>query len=286
MEEEENAEKEKPQSITDDSKEADDDGSATRQFNVLVVEDNTELLNLTCDALHEWYHIYRATNGLEALNVLAGESIDVIVSDVMMPVMDGIELCRRVKGDIIYSHIPLILLTAKTTLEAKVEGMESGADVYLEKPFSIQQLHLQIKNLLRMRQNFHKRMSSLNGDLEKVQPSEFGLTRQNLQFVEHVQQILIDNMSDESFSIDSMAGMMNMSRSSFYRKLKSLTGQSPVDFLKSQRITRGAALLLEGFFVTEVAVKVGFSSSSYFTKCFKQQFEMLPKEYVKEHTQK
>lgn len=286
VEEEENAEKEKPQSITDDSKEADDDGSATRQFNVLVVEDNTELLNLTCDALHEWYHIYRATNGLEALNVLAGESIDVIVSDVMMPVMDGIELCRRVKGDIIYSHIPLILLTAKTTLEAKVEGMESGADVYLEKPFSIQQLHLQIKNLLRMRQNFHKRMSSLNSDLEKVQPSEFGLTRQNLQFVEHVQQILIDNMSDESFSIDSMAGMMNMSRSSFYRKLKSLTGQSPVDFLKSQRITRGAALLLEGFSVTEVAVKVGFSSSSYFTKCFKQQFEMLPKEYVKEHTQK
>ena len=172
VEEKENAEKEKPQSITDDSKETDDDGSATRQFNVLVVEDNTELLNLTCDALHEWYHIYRATNGLEALNVLAGESIDVIVSDVMMPVMDGIELCRRVKGDIIYSHIPLILLTAKTTLEAKVEGMESGADVYLEKPFSIQQLHLQIKNLLRMRQNFHKRMSSLNGDLEKVQPSE------------------------------------------------------------------------------------------------------------------
>ncbi len=285
VEEDADAEKEKPQGMADDSRETPGDGAATRQFSVLVVEDNAELLSLTCDALHEWYHIYRATNGLEALNVLAGESIDIIVSDVMMPVMDGIELCHRVKGDIIYSHIPLILLTAKTSLEAKVEGMESGADVYLEKPFSVHQLHLQINNLLRMRQNFHKHMSSLNGDLAKVQPSEFGLTRQNLQFVERVQKILIDNMSDESFSIDSMASMMNMSRSSFYRKLKSLTGQSPVDFLKSQRITRGAALLLEGFSVTEVSVKVGFSSSSYFTKCFKQQFDMLPKEYVKEHTQ-
>ena len=201
-----------------------------------------------------------------------------------MPAMDGIELCRRVKSDLNYSHIPFILLTAKTTIEAKVEGMESGADVYLEKPLSIQQLHLQIKNLLRMRQNFHKHMSSLNGDLEELQPSEYGLTRQSLQFVEHVQQILIENMSDEGFSIDSMAGMMNMSRSSFYRKLKSLTGQSPVDFLKSQRIKRAAALLLEGYTITEVSVKVGFSSSSYFTKCFKQQFNMLPKEYIKEHT--
>ena len=263
-----------------------DEGDSTRQFSVLVVEDNAELLGLTCDALGGWYHVYKAANGVEALNVLAGESIDVIVSDVMMPVMDGIELCRRVKGDINYSHIPLIMLTAKTTLEAKVEGMESGADVYLEKPFSIQQLHLQIKNLLRMRQNFHKRMSALNGDLKEVQPSEFGLTRQNLQFVERVQQILSDNMSDEGFSIDSMAGMMNMSRSSFYRKLKSLTGQSPVDFLKSQRITRAAALLLEGYNITEVSVKVGFSSASYFTKCFKQQFKMLPKDYVKEHTEK
>ena len=263
-----------------------DDGDDTRQFSVLVVEDNAELLGMTCDVLRDWYRVYKAANGVEALNVLAGESVDVIVSDVMMPVMDGIELCRRVKGDINYSHIPLIMLTAKITLEAKVEGMESGADVYLEKPFSIQQLHLQIKNLLRMRQNFHKRMSSLNGDLEELQPSEFGLTRQNLQFVERVQQILAENMSDEGFSIDSMAGMMNMSRSSFYRKLKSLTGQSPVDFLKSQRITRAAALLLEGYNITEVSVKVGFSSASYFTKCFKQQFNMLPKEYVKSRQEK
>lgn len=258
-----------------------DDSEGTRQFSVLVVEDNAELLGMTCEALHDWYRVYKAGNGVEALNVLAGESVDVIVSDVMMPVMDGMELCRRVKGDINYSHIPLILLTAKITLDAKVEGMESGADVYLEKPFSIQQLHLQIKNLLRMRQNFHKRMSSLNGNLEELQPSEFGLTRQNLEFVERVQQILAENMSDDGFSIDSMAGMMNMSRSSFYRKLKSLTGQSPVDFLKSQRITRAASLLLEGYNITEVSVKVGFSSASYFTKCFKQQFNMLPKEYVK-----
>ena len=253
---------------------------------ILVVEDNEELLALLLQVLSKNYHVLTAKNGKQALNIIMKEQLDLVVSDVMMPVMDGIELCRRVKGDINYSHIPLIMLTAKITLEAKVEGMESGADVYLEKPFSIQQLHLQIKNLLRMRQNFHKRMSSLNGDLEELQPSEFGLTRQNLQFVERVQQILAENMSDEGFSIDSMAGMMNMSRSSFYRKLKSLTGQSPVDFLKSQRITRAAALLLEGYNITEVSVKVGFSSASYFTKCFKQQFNMLPKEYVKSRQEK
>ncbi len=258
-----------------------DDGK-TRSFSVLVVEDNAELLSMVCEALHDWYRVLRAANGVEALNVLAGETVDVVVSDVMMPVMDGIELCRRVKGDMNYSHIPVILLTAKTTIEAKVEGMENGADVYMEKPFSMQQLHLQINNLLRMRQEFHKRMLELDGDVATVQPSEYGLTRQNLQFVEGVQRILNENMGDESFSIDSMAGMMNMSRSSFYRKLKSLTGQSPVDFLKVQRIKRAAALLPEGYSVAEVSVKVGFSSASYFTKCFKQHYGMLPKDYVKE----
>lgn len=254
----------------------------TRSFSVLVVEDNAELLSMMCEAMHDWYRVLRASNGVEALNVLAGETVDVVVSDVMMPVMDGIELCRRIKGDMIYSHIPVILLTAKTTIEAKVEGMENGADVYMEKPFSMQQLHLQINNLLRMRQEFHKRMLELDGDVAAVQPSEYGLTRQNLQFVEGVQRILNENMGDEGFSIDSMAGMMNMSRSSFYRKLKSLTGQSPVDFLKVQRIKRAAALLPEGYSVAEVSVKVGFSSASYFTKCFKQHYGMLPKVYVKE----
>lgn len=254
--------------------------SSTKDFCILIVEDNTDLLNMMRDTLRQWFRVLKATNGVEALNVLAGENADVIVSDVMMPVMDGIELCRKVKSEINYSHIPVILLTAKTSVEAKVEGMESGADVYLEKPFSIRQLHLQIMSLLRMRQNFHKRMSQIDGKLDTVKPSEYGITRQNLEFVENVQKILGDNIKDEAFSIDSMAEQMNMSRSSFYRKLKSLTGMSPVDFLKTQRMNKASRLLLDGLNVSEVAVKVGFSSASYFTKCFKQQFGILPREYV------
>ena len=134
---------------------------ANRRFTVLLVEDNLELLNLTREALSTWFRVIRAGNGKEALEILTRQSVDVIVSDVMMPEMDGLELCNHVKSDMAYSHIPVILLTAKTTLESKVEGLESGADVYLEKPFSVKQLYKQIENLLKLRLAFHKQMTDI-----------------------------------------------------------------------------------------------------------------------------
>ena len=118
---------------------------------VLLVEDNVELLEMTADSLQQWYRVLKARNGREALELLANEEVNVIVSDIMMPEMDGLELCNKVKSDINYSHIPVILLTAKTTLESKVEGMENGADAYIEKPFLVQQVRLQIENLLKLR---------------------------------------------------------------------------------------------------------------------------------------
>ena len=121
---------------------------------VLLVEDNVELLEMTADSLQQWYRVLKARNGREALELLANEEINVIVSDIMMPEMDGLELCNKVKSDINYSHIPVILLTAKTTLESKVEGMENGADAYIEKPFLVQQVRLQIENLLKLRHGF------------------------------------------------------------------------------------------------------------------------------------
>ena len=177
--------------------------------------------------------------------------------------MNGLELCSNVKSEIEYSHIPVILLTAKTTLESKVEGLECGADVYIEKPFSIKQLHKQIENLLRLRQSFHKLMASLSGNANQAS-AELAMTQRDCEFV----------------AIDTLAEQMNMSRSNFYRKIKALSGMSPNDYLKALRMNKAAELIQGGTRISEVAAQVGFTSSSYFAKCFKAQYGVLPKEYV------
>lgn len=267
---------------TDQQEEPKTEGAnETRTFRVLLVEDNEELLQMTTDALRPYFRILKAHDGMEALDVLNYNDVDVIVSDVMMPRMDGIELCQRIKEDINYSHIPIILLTAKTSIEAKLEGMQSGADIYLEKPFSAKQLHLQIMNLLRMRQQFYERMRNINnaGDATTTE-GELGMNQQDLQFMERLQQMVAENMRDEEFSIDILAEQMNMSRSSFYRKIKALTDMTPIEYLKMRRLEQAAQLLRQGVRITEVAERVGFTSSSYFAKCFKSRFGVLPKEYI------
>ncbi len=250
-----------------------------KKFTVLLVEDNVDLLNLTRESLAEWFRVLRASNGREALEVLAQENIDVIVSDVMMPEMDGLELCCKVKSEISYSHIPVILLTAKTTLESKVEGLTCGADVYVEKPFSIKQLHMQIENLLKLRQSFHKLMVSLAGDTVAVSTTDFAMSQKDCEFIAKIQGVIAEQLADENFSIDTLSEQMNMSRSNFYRKIKALSGMSPNDYLKTLRMNRAAELIMSGTRISEVAVQVGFTSSSYFAKCFKAQYGVLPKEY-------
>ncbi len=250
-------------------------------YTILLVEDNEELLQMTANALRQYFRVLKARDGQEALDVLPYNDIDVIVSDVMMPRIDGIELCKRIKDDVNYSHIPVILLTAKTTVEAKLEGMQNGADIYLEKPFSIRQLHLQIMSLLRMRQNFHERMKQINGTAAvATNDGELGLSQQDILFMERLQQMVADNMRDEEFSIDQLAEQMNMSRSSFYRKIKALTDLTPIEYLKMRRLEQAATLLRQGLRITEVAERVGFTSSSYFAKCFKARFGVLPKDFV------
>ena len=255
--------------------------SPTRTFHILIVEDNEELLLMTSDALRQHFHVLKARDGIEALDVLKHHDVDIIVSDVMMPRMDGIELCQKVKQDIEYSHIPVILLTAKTSVEAKLEGMKSGAEIYLEKPFSAKQLHLQITSLLRMRQQFYERMRNLDQiPINSTSDDELGMTHQDLLFLERLQRLIDENMRDEEFSIDILAEQMNMSRSSFYRKIKALTDQTPIEYLKTRRLEAAAHLLRQGSRINEVAERIGFSSSSYFAKCFRQKFGMLPKEYA------
>ena len=199
----------------------------------------------------------------------------------MMPEMGGLELCNIIKSNIEYSHIPVILLTAKTTIESKIEGLQSGADVYLEKPFSIKQLHLQIENLLKLRLNFYNLMASITEtNINNEISSDYGITQKDCEFTEKLKVLLAERLADENFSIDSLADQLNMSRSSFYRKIKALSGISPNDYMKTIRMNRAAELIKEGARISEVAQQVGFTSSSYFAKCFKNQFGVLPKDYL------
>lgn len=249
-----------------------------KKFTVLLVEDNIELLNLTGESLDGWFKVLRACNGKEALEVLSYESVDVIVSDIMMPEMNGLELCSHIKSDMAYSHIPVILLTAKTTLESKVEGLDSGADVYVEKPFSIKQLHKQIENLLKLRLAFHKLMTNLSGS-SVSSLTEFALSQKDMEFVDKINSILLEQLSDENYSVDLLAEQMNMSRSNFYRKIKALSGMAPNDYIKNFRLNKAAELIAGGTRISETAEQLGFTSSSYFAKCFKAKFGVLPKDY-------
>lgn len=264
--------------IVDNSTE-DDGVYGKRDYRILLVEDNEELLQMASDAMKSYFHIVKARDGKEALKMLQKFDIDVIVSDVMMPNMDGTELCRRVKEDINYSHIPVILLTAKTSVEAKLEGMQSGADIYLEKPFSSKQLYLQVMSLLRMRQQFYERMRNIDGFNATEENNDLGMNQQDMLFLERLKQMVDENMRDEDFSIDILAEQMNMSRSSFYRKVKALTDMTPIEYLKERRLEQSAVYLRKGDRITEVAERVGFTSSSYFAKCFKAKYGSLPKDY-------
>lgn len=256
-----------------------------RDFCVLVVEDNAELLKLTTRSLAKWFRIQKAANGQQALDLLNADGcdVDVVVSDVMMPVMDGLELCRRVKEDISTSHLPFIMLTAKTTLEAKADGLSCGADAYVEKPFSIRQLKAQIDNLLRLRQAFHRRMSSMGQGALSGESSQHlgdGLNERDREFVERLEQLILERISEESLSIDGLASDLNISRSNFYRKIRALTGMAPADYLRWVRLNRATELLRQGERIGDVIYKVGFNSPSYFSKCFKERFGCTPRDYL------
>lgn len=246
---------------------------------ILLVEDNPDLLEMESSNLKKWFKILRAKNGEEALYVINNNEIDIIVSDVMMPIMDGLELCKRIKDNIEYSHIPVILLTAKTLPESKAEGFYHGADAYVEKPFTIMQLFMQIRNLLRLRDTLRKRIQPLSNIEKELGQTEIFISNRDLEFLKMLEENINDQLSDESFSIDSLATIMNMSRSNFYRKLKALTGLSPNDYLKNCRLNKAAQLLKEGYRITEVYEQTGFCSSSYFAKCFKAKFGVLPKDF-------
>ena len=202
---------------------------------------------------------------------------DLVVSDVMMPEIDGMELVKRLKSDVNYSHIPVILLTAKTRMEDKLTGLESGADAYIEKPFAVEYLIANIAMLLRNRERMRHSLESM--PLTKV--SGKGLTKVDEEFLRKINEIIQGNFNNPDFSMEDVISAMGMSRTTFYRKIKGLLDLNPNDYIKMERLKRAAQLFNEGHVsVSEVCYMVGFSSPGYFTKCFQKQFGMSPKEYI------
>ncbi|MBW6478943.1 MAG: response regulator [Bacteroidales bacterium] len=245
---------------------------------ILVIEDNESLRKFIIEGLQSHYQILEANTGPEGLAVAMQKIPDLIISDVMMPEMDGIELCRTLKSDEKTSHIPIILLTAKSDEESTIKGLEAGADDYFIKPVSIAKLHVRIEKLIELRE---KLRSIYNSKLQ-VSPSQLELTSMDEKFLEKVQQIVDNEMCDVQFSADDFAKKIGMSRMQLHRKLTALTGLSANAFIREQRLKMAIQKLNnQTGSVSEIAYSVGFSSPSYFIKCFRENYQMTPREYLK-----
>lgn len=246
---------------------------------ILIVEDNIEMQDFISKRLMDKYDVYRASDGLEALKILNEFDIDIAVCDIMMPNMDGMELLRNIKETVAYSHIPVILLSAKSDLQSRIGGLESGADAYIEKPFSLDYLMAQVQTLLTNR----KTVKELFSNRPFIEANAVALTKTDELFLNKVNEIIETNIDNLQFSVDVLAEKMNMSRSSLHRKIKGVADLTPNDYIRLQRLKRAASLLCKsGYRINEIAALTGFTSASYFTKCFHQHFGMLPKEFTKQ----
>ncbi len=247
---------------------------------LMVVDDNTEITDFLSSVLNDNYLVSKANNGQDAFDLLQKRSFDLIVTDVMMPVMDGIELCNKVKSDLQTSHIPVIMLSAKTSIENRIEGLNTGADAYLPKPFNPDLLLAYIENLLKNREKL-KEVFSGNSI---VSPSEITTTPVDESFITKALEVVKLNMEDETFSVEELGSELNMSRSNLHRKIKALTGKSTTDFIRTIRLKEAAKKLISSNDqISEIAYKVGFNSSSYFIKSFKKEFKMSPGQYKQAH---
>ena len=247
----------------------------TNRPTVLVIDDNTDIRQYERTLLQDEYVVLEAADGKEGLAVALKEVPDLVICDVMMPVMDGLEFTKQLKTNTATSHIPVIMLTAKNLEEHRAEGYEHGADSYITKPFHSKVLLARIENLLRQRQLL-KNLYQGTKEAEK-EISEAHLEDRDKQFLKQLQAIIQKNISDSEFGVEDMGQQIGLSRVQLYRKVKAMTGSSVVDLLRKARLAKARRLLeTRSMSVSEVAYEVGFSAPSYFTKCFKEEYGMLP----------
>jgi len=257
--------------------------SEEEKATILIVEDNKDLCCFIQDLLCDDYHVKMAFNGREALELLAlDHRIDLVISDIMMPVMDGLTFCRKIKNNIDTSHIPVLLLTSKHGEESVLEGLKSGADDYIYKPFNEEVLKVKIKNILVFRENL--KLNYLNQ--LKIEPSNITTTSRDKDFLEKAIRVVEECISDSEFDIKTFASNMAVSPSTMLRKMKAITGESSDKFIRTLRLKRAAQLLQSSqLLVTEICYEVGFSSQKHFSATFKKQFALSPSEYKKQFSE-
>lgn len=243
---------------------------------VLIVEDNVDIINYLKDNLSDKYNISSAPNGEEALKMVSESQPDLIISDVMMPIMDGIKFCKSIKQNIKTCHIPIILLTAKSQIDEQVEGIKSGAEDYVPKPFSMNLLDAKVGNIIKTR----KRLKAYYSDTMDIEPGKLAFSTLDEELLQKAKDIVTEHLSETEFSVDIFAREMGMSRSNLHLKLKAVTGESATDFIKKVRFGKAIHLLEQKrHSVAEVSYMVGFNSPSYFSTSFKKYFGYLPTEH-------
>ncbi|MCG9793080.1 hybrid sensor histidine kinase/response regulator transcription factor [Flavobacterium algicola] len=251
---------------------------------ILIVEDNKELRNHLYNDLKANYNVKQAVNGVVGLEMVKKHFPDIVISDVMMPKMDGFEMCKQIKTDIDTSHIPVILLTARTLEEDRIEGYENGADGYLSKPFVTSVLRARINNLLESKKRLQKRFSEIGGILPANE-----VTTNNLDqaFLDKATRIILENISDIDFKQEQLLSDMGIGRSQFYRKINSLTGNNPSNFIRTIRLRYASELLIKNnYSIKEVTHMSGFNSTAYFSKTFKELFDVTPSQFIEDNEKK
>jgi len=248
---------------------------------LLLVDDDEEILDFLERILKSKYDIARAEDGQQALAILNTEPVQLIISDVMMPVMNGFEFCKVIKSNVEYSHIPVILLTAKNTMQSKIEGLELGADAYIDKPFSKEYLMAQISSLLANRNMIREYFA--NSPLVHIK--SMAHTKADERFLESLNETIAASIEDTELDVEKLAKIMNMSRITLYRKIKAISHLTPNELINIIRLKKAAELLAEGDHkIYEVSDMVGFSSQSNFARNFLKQFQMTPTEYMHSKT--
>lgn len=246
---------------------------------LLIVEDNVDIANYIADSFSEQFTIYRANNGEEGLAMVSANMPDVIISDIMMPKLSGLELCNILKKDIKTSHIPIVLLTAKNSLQDKTIGYSVGADSYITKPFSSSLLKSRIKNLMEAQEN-HKRHINLNSIAKQKQFND-SVNKLDKEFLDKIVKLIKDNCYSEKIDIEFITQNINMSHSVLYRKVKNITNMTVNEFIRKIKIEYAKELLLTNkYTISEVAYHVGFNSLNYFRQCFKEEYGVLPSEFL------
>ncbi len=250
---------------------------------LLLVEDNQEVRNFIKELLSDFYEVTEAMDGEVGLEKAIETSPDLIISDVMMPKMDGIEFCKRLKTDLRTSHIPIILLTARSSMAFKLEGIEHGADDYISKPFSAKYLIAKINNILKQKdimKSYYARQTILEPQRIEVESVDEKLLKKAVEYI-------LNNLENPALSVENLSKELGLSRVHFYRKIKSLTNLTAVDFIRSIRLKRAATLLQQNkFTIKEIQQMVGFDNSDYFRKCFKAQYDLTPSEYASNYKSK